>query len=62
MQEVLLTGKTNIVIARLIKEYIKVAKNMLNKGEINQAVIASFVGIDLSKFGLTQLENKWEIK
>ena len=35
---------------------------MLNKGEINQAVIASFVGIDLSKFGLTQLENKWEIK
>ena len=62
LQEVLLTGKTNIVIARLIKEYIKVAKNMLNKGEINQAVIASFVGIDLSKFGLTQLENKWEIK
>lgn len=62
LQEVMLTGKTNIVIARLIKEYIKVAKDMLNKGEVNQAVIASFVGVDLSKFGLKQLESKWEIK
>jgi len=62
LQEVLLTGKTNIIIARLIKEYIKVSKNMLNKGEINQAVMASFVGVNLSKFGLKQLEHKWEIK
>ena len=35
---------------------------MLNKNEVNQAVMSSFVGIDLSKFGLKQLENKWEIK
>lgn len=62
LQEIMLTGKTNIVIARLIKEYIKVSKDMLNKGEINQSVISSFVGVNLSKFGLTQLESKWEIK
>ena len=52
LQETMLTGKTNIVIARLIKEYIKVAKDMINKHEINQAVMSSYVGIDLSKFDL----------
>ena len=62
LQEIMLTAKTNIIRARLIKEYIKISKDMLNKGEINQAVMSSFVGIDLSKFGLKQLENKWEIK
>ena len=62
LQETMLHGKTNIIIARLIKEYIKLAKEMLNKGEINQAVMSSYIGIDLSKFGLKQLEVKWEIK
>jgi hypothetical protein len=62
LQEVMLHGKTNIIIARLIKEYIKIAKNMINKNEINQAVMASYIGIDLSKFGLKLLEHHWEIK
>lgn len=62
LQEIMLTGKTNIIIARLIKEYIKVSKEMLIKGEINQAVMTSFVNVDLSKFGLNQMEIHWEIK
>jgi hypothetical protein len=62
LQEVLLHGKTNIVIARLIKEYIKIGKEMLQKKEINQTVMTSYAHIDLSKFGLKQLEIKWEIK
>ena len=62
LQEVLLHGKTNIVIARLIKEYIKIGKEMLEKKEINQAVMTSYAHIDLSKFELKQLEIKWEIK
>ena len=62
LQEIMLTAKTNIIRARLIKEYIKISKDMLNKNEVNQAVMSSFVGIDLSKFGLKQLESKWEIK
>lgn len=62
LQEVLLYGKTNIIVARLIKEYIKISKQMLNNNEINQAVIASYIGIDLSKLGLTQLQTHWEIK
>jgi hypothetical protein len=61
LQETMLTGKTNIVIARLIKEYIKIAKDMINKHEINQAVMSSYIGVDLSKFGLKLLEHHWEI-
>lgn len=62
LQEVMLTGKTNIVVARLIKEYIKISKDMIKKGEINQAVMSSYPGIDLSKFDLKLLEHHWEIK
>lgn len=62
LQEVMLNGFNNIVVARLIKEYIKIAKEMLNKNEINQAVMSSYSTIDLSKLGLTKLEIKWEIK
>lgn len=62
LQEVLLYGKTNIIVARLIKEYIKISKQMLNNNEINQAVIGSYMDINLSKFGLTQLQIHWEIK
>ena len=62
LQETMLTGKTNIVIARLIKEYIKISKDMINKHEINQAVISSYSHVNLSKFGLKLLEHHWEIK
>lgn len=61
LQETMLHGKTNIVIARLIKEYLKIAKNMLDKNQINQAVMSSYPNIDLSKFGLKLLEHHWEI-
>ena len=61
LQETMLHGKTNIVIARLIKEYLKIAKNMINENQINQAVMSSYPGIDLSKFGLKLLEHHWEI-
>ena len=58
----MLHARSDILIARLIKEYIKIAKEMLGKNEIQHAVMASYVGVDLSKFGLKQLEIKWEIK
>jgi hypothetical protein len=61
LQETMLHGKTNIVIARLIKEYLKIAKDMINKNQINQAVMSSYPNIDLSKFGLKLLEHHWEI-
>jgi hypothetical protein len=61
LQETMLHGKTNIVVARLIKEYLKIAKDMINKNQINQAVMSSYPDIDLSKFGLKLLEHHWEI-
>jgi hypothetical protein len=62
LQETMLHARSDILTARLIKEYIKIAKEMLGKNEIQHAVMASYVGVDLSKFGLKQLEIKWEIK
>lgn len=61
LQETMLHGKTNIIIARLIKEYIKTGKEMLEKKEINQVVMSSYPNIDLSKFGFKLLEHHWEI-
>lgn len=62
LQETMLHGKSKIVIARLIKEYIKIAKEMINKHEINQAIMPSYPHVNLSKLGLTLLEKQWEIK
>jgi hypothetical protein len=62
LQETMLHGKSKIVIARLIKEYIRIAKDMINKHEINQAIMPSYPHVNLSKFGLTLLEHQWEIK
>ncbi len=62
LQEVMLHGQTKIVIARLIKEYIKIGKDMTDKHEINQAVMSSYSHVDLTRFGLKLLEHHWEIK
>lgn len=62
LQEVMLHGFNKIVIARLIKEYIKIATEMLHKKEINQAVMSSFDDYKYERFGMKKLEYKWEIK
>ena len=62
LQETMLHGKTNIIIARLIKEYIKIGKEMINKHQVNQVVMSSYAYVDLSKFGLKLLEHHWEVK
>ena len=62
LQEVMLTGNNKFVIARLIKEYIKIAKDMINKGEINQAIMASYEDLGFERYGMVKLELHWEIK
>ena len=62
LQEVMLHGKTKLIIARLIKEYIKIGKDMVNKHEVNQVVMSSYPHVDLSKFNLKLLQHHWEIK
>lgn len=62
LQEVMLTGNNKFVIYRLIREYIKISKDMLRKKQINQAVMSSYEDIALERYGLIKLEQHWEIK
>lgn len=62
LQEVMLHSNNKFVIVRLIKEYIKIAKEMLEKKEINQAVMASYNNVKLEKYGMVKFEQHWEIK
>jgi hypothetical protein len=62
LQEVMLHGYNKFVIARLIKEYIKIAKELLNKREINQATMSSYNDLKFERYGMNKLEYTWEIK
>lgn len=61
LQEVMLHGYNKFVIARLIKEYIKIAKELLKKGEINQATISSYDDLKFERYGMKLIEYHWEI-
>jgi hypothetical protein len=62
LQEVMLTGNNKFVIYKLIREYIKIAKKMLLKKEINQAVMSSYDDLKFERYGMVKLEQHWEIK
>ena len=62
LQEVMLHGHNKFVISRLIKEYIKIAKEMLNNNHIQQAVMASYNDVKLERYGMVKFEQHWEIK
>ena len=62
LQEVMLTGNNKFVIYRLIREYIKIAKEMLRKKQINQAVMSSYDDLKFERYGMIKLEQHWEIK
>ena len=62
LQEVMLHGTNKFIIARLIKEYIKIAKELLRKREINQATMSSYNDLKFERYGMKKLEYIWEIK
>lgn len=62
LQEVMLHGYNKFVIVKLIKEYIKIAKQMLNENQIQQAVMASKNNVKFEKYGMVKFEEHWEIK
>jgi hypothetical protein len=62
LQEVMLTANNKFVVTRLIKEYIRIAKDMINKGEITQAIMASYKDLGFERYGMVKLELHWEIK
>jgi hypothetical protein len=61
LQEVMLHGKNKIVIARLIKEYVKISQAMLLNEEINEACFGSYGNTNLEKFGMIKTQNLWRV-
>jgi hypothetical protein len=61
LQEVMLHGYNKFVITRLIKEYTKIAKELLKKREINQATISSYNNLKFERYGMKLIEYHWEI-
>jgi hypothetical protein len=62
LQEIMLHSNNKFVIVRLIKEYIKIAKEMLEKNEIQQAIMGSYEDYGFERFGMVKLEQHWEVK
>jgi hypothetical protein len=62
LQEVMLTANNKFVVVKLIKEYVRIAKEMLAKKEINQAVMSSYDDLKFERYGMNKLEIHWEIK
>lgn len=62
LQEVMLHSASKKIAAKLVREYIRIAKDMLNKGKITQAVLASHLDADYSNSGLQKFELHWELK
>jgi hypothetical protein len=62
LQEVMLTANNKFVVGRLIKEYVKIAKQMLEKKEVNQAVMSSYTDLKFERYGMVKLELHWEIR
>jgi hypothetical protein len=62
LQEVMLTENNKFVVVKLIKEYIRIAKDMISKGEITQAIMASYKDLGFERYGMVKLELHWEIR
>jgi hypothetical protein len=61
LQEVMLHGYNKFVITKLIKEYTKIAKELLRKREINQATMSSYNNLKFERYGMKLIQYHWEI-
>jgi len=61
LQEVMLFSPSKIVMVKLIKEYAKIAKKMLQDEFIIHATIPCSIDSDFSKLDMKKIENMWEI-
>lgn len=62
LQEVMLHSNNPIVTLRLIKEYVKISREMLDKKEIVQAVISSYKDDGFERLGMKKIEVHWGIE
>ena len=61
LQEILMHSRSKILLARLIKEYVRIADCMLYDDEISEAIIGSYGNTNLEKFGMIKTQNLWRI-
>lgn len=61
LQEVMLYSENKITMTKLVKEYVRIAKDMKAKGEIQSALMYTNKWADLEKIGLKHFENIWEL-
>lgn len=62
LQEVMLHSKSKILMYRLIKEYIKISKQMIEDGSITQATISSYKDDKFERLGMKKIEIHWGIE
>ena len=62
LQEVMLHSKSKILMYRLIKEYAKIARDMIANNEITHAVICSYKDNKFERLGMTKTEIHWSIE
>lgn len=61
LQEAMLYSANKITMAKLVMEYVRLAKEMLDKGEIQQALMYSYIDTDFTKIGLKKTQFIWEV-
>jgi hypothetical protein len=62
LQEVMLHGKSKLLMYRLIKEYVKISREMIKHNKISQAVMSSYKDDNFERIGLKKLEVHWSIE
>lgn len=62
LHEVLLRSNNKITTVKLIKEYINRAQDMIDSGQVTNAIIAAHPSVDYAKLGATKMEVNWEIR
>lgn len=62
LQEVMLHGKNKFIIGRLIRDYARIAKQYVEQGKINEAVMFSNNDCDYTGFDMIKFESAWRVK
>lgn len=59
LQESMWHGKSKKIMLKLLHEYLKIGKQMLDKKEVLEVYFSSFNDVDYSKYGVKKIGNDW---
>ena len=62
LQEVMLHSKSKILMYRLIKEYAKIARDMIANNEIKNAMISTYKDDKFERLGMKKIEIHWSVE